>query len=276
MSSHGTSSSSQRRQVRIHHLLESKQRGEHFAMLTAYDYVSAQILDEAGIPIILVGDSLGMVMLGYDSTLPVTLDDMVHHTRAVRRGARNALVIADLPFGSFQDGPSQALASATRLMKETEASGVKLEGGAHVVETTATLVRAGIPVMAHLGLTPQSVHQFGGYRVQGRGEDAAERIVADARAHEAAGAFAVVLEAVPAEVGRRATAAVRIPTIGIGAGPDTDAQVLVWHDMLGLTAGRLPRFVKPYANLRGAIGEAVKTFMHEVATGDYPDEEHTY
>lgn len=264
------------RPVRIHHLLEAKQRGERFVMLTAYDYLSAQILEEAGVPVILVGDSLGMVMLGYDSTVPVTLDDMIHHTRAVRRGATSALVVADLPFGSFQDGPSQALASATRLLKETGAAAVKLEGGERVVDATARLVEAGIPVMAHLGLTPQSVHQFGGFRVQGRAAEEAQRMLAAARAHEAAGAFAIVLEAVPSDLGRRITEAVGVPTIGIGAGPDTDAQVLVWHDLLGLSGGRLPRFVKAYADLRGEITAAVKTFAHEVADGAYPEEEHTY
>ena len=253
-----------------------KERGERFAMLTAYDYLSAQILEQSGIPIILVGDSLGMVMLGYESTLPVTLDEMIHHTRAVRRGAPTALVIADMPFGTFQGGPDQALANATRLMKETGASGVKIEGGDDMIAVTERLVSSGIPVLAHLGLTPQSVNQFGGYRVQGREEDAVEAMIDDARRHETAGAFAVVLEAVPSEAGRRVTEAITIPTIGIGAGPDTDAQVLVWHDLLGLTSGRLPRFVKQYADLRSEIGSAVKTFMHEVADGEYPGDEHVY
>lgn len=253
-----------------------KERGEKIVTLTAYDVLFARILEEQGVDLILVGDSLGQVVLGYETTIPVTLDEMIHHTRAVRRGAPHSLVVADLPFGTFQDGPSQALASATRVMKETGANGIKLEGGHRVVESTARLVEAGVPVMAHLGLTPQSVHQFGGFRVQGRGEQAAEEIVSSARAHEQAGAFSIVLEAIPAELGRRVTEAVRVPTIGIGAGPDTDAQVLVWHDLLGLTSGRLPRFVKPYANLRQEIAGAVKTFVHEVETGDYPDEEHTY
>ena len=281
MSVHSSSSDSSpdatsARPVRIQDLRAMKERGERFAMLTAYDYLSAQILEQSGIPIILVGDSLGMVMLGHESTLPVTLDEMIHHTRAVRRGAPTRLVIADMPFGTFQGGPEQALANATRVMKETGATGVKIEGGGDMVAVTARLVDSGIPVLAHLGLTPQSVNQFGGYRVQGRDDDAANAMVEDARRHQDAGAFAIVLEAIPAALGQRVTDAVDVPTIGIGAGPDTDAQVLVWHDLLGLTGGRLPRFVKQYANLRSEITSAVKTFMHEVADGEYPGDEHVY
>lgn len=245
-------------------------------MLTAYDFLSAQILDEAGVPVILVGDSLGMVMLGYDSTVPVTLDEMLHHTRAVARGARSALVVGDMPFGTYQDGPSQALASATRFLKEANANAVKIEGGGPMVEVTARLVQAGIPVMAHLGLTPQSVNQFGGFKVQGRDEEAQRRILQDARELQDAGAFSLVLEAVPSKLAADVTAALDIPTIGIGAGKDTDGQVLVWHDLLGLTSGRLPRFVKQYANLREQITDAVKTFSHEVADAEYPAPEHTY
>ncbi|HEX9766815.1 MAG TPA: 3-methyl-2-oxobutanoate hydroxymethyltransferase [Nitriliruptorales bacterium] len=262
--------------VSIHDLSAYKQRGERFTMLTAYDHLSAQILDEAGVPVILVGDSLGMVMLGYESTVAVTMDEMLHHTRAVSRGARNSLVVGDMPFGSYQDGPSQALANATRFLKEAGANAVKLEGGGDMVEVTAKLVHSGIPVMAHLGLTPQSVNQFGGYKVQGGTGDAATRIGRDARALEEAGAFALVLECVPAEVGRTVTEALSIPTIGIGAGPATDAQVLVWHDLLGLTRGRLPRFVKAYADLRSHITDAVRTFQHEVADAEYPGPEHSY
>lgn len=271
MSTHARS-----RPVRIQDLRDYKDRGERFAMLTAYDYLSAQILDEAGVPVILVGDSLGMVMLGYDSTVPVTLDEMLHHTRAVARGAATSLVVGDMPFGTYQEGPAQALRSATRFLKEGDAAAVKLEGGGRIIEVTAHLVEAGIPVMGHLGLTPQSVNQLGGYRVQGREDDAAAAMVEDARALQDAGAFSIVLEAVPAEVGRAVTAAVNVPTIGIGAGPDTDGQVLVWHDLLGLTSGRLPRFVKQYATLRGDIQGAVKTYMSEVADGAYPADEHTY
>jgi 3-methyl-2-oxobutanoate hydroxymethyltransferase len=201
---------------------------------------------------------------------------MLHHTRAVARGARHALVVGDLPFGTYQDGPSQALGSATRMLKEGGANAVKLEGGGPMVDVTAHLVRAGIPVMGHLGLTPQSVNQFGGFKVQGRDRSAADRMVEDALALQAAGAFAIVLEAVPSEVGQRVTASLEVPTIGIGAGPATDAQVLVWHDLLGLTTGRLPRFVKAYADLRSEIGGAIKAFQSEVADGEYPAPEHTY
>lgn len=264
------------RGVTIHDLSAMKRRGERFAMLTAYDFISARILDEAGIPVILVGDSLGMVVLGHDSTVPVTVDQMLHHTRAVARGAARALVVADLPFGSYQEGRAQALRTATRFLKEGRANAVKLEGGGAMVEVTAALTAAGIPVMGHLGLTPQSVNQFGGFKVQGRHPGSAERIAADASALAAAGAFSLVLECVPAELGRRITKTVPIATIGIGAGPDTDAQVLVWHDLLGLTSGRLPRFVKQYADLRSEITSAVKAFASEVADGVYPADEHTY
>lgn len=258
----------------IHDLRGFKERGERFAMLTAYDYLSAQILDEAGIPVLLVGDSLAMVVLGHDSTLPVTVDEMLHHTRAVARGAQRAVVVGDMPFGSYQGDPDLAVTNAVRFLKEGGAAAVKIEGPQ--VQLTARLVRAGIPVMAHLGLTPQSVHQLGGYKVQGRERDAADQLLADASALEEAGAFALVLEAVPAEVGRRVTEALAIPTIGIGAGPDTDGQVLVFHDFVGLTSGRLPRFVKAYAGLRSEILGAAKTFQAEVASGDYPSAEHVY
>nr|WP_205745554.1 3-methyl-2-oxobutanoate hydroxymethyltransferase [Egicoccus halophilus] len=260
----------------MHDLRASKQRGEKFVMLTAYDHSAAALLDELGVPVLLVGDSLGMVVLGYESTVPVTLDEMLHHTRAVARGAPNAVVVGDLPFGTYQDGPSQALASATRLLKEAGATAVKLEGGGPMIEVTAHLVRAGIPVMGHLGLTPQSVHQFGGFKVQGRDVEAADQLVADAVGLADAGAFAIVLECVPTELGARITEAVDVPTIGIGAGPHTDGQVLVWHDLLGLTTGRLPRFVKPYADLRSEIAGAVKAFSSEVADGEYPGPEHRY
>ena len=260
----------------VHDLKAFKQRGERFAMLTAYDATTAAILDQAGVPILLVGDSLGMVMLGYDSTVPVTMDEMIHHTKAVRRGAPNALVVADMPFGSFQIDLSAAKANAVRLLKETGASAVKIEGGERVTALVHDLVEMGVPVMGHLGLTPQSVNQFGGFKVQGRTQEAAERIVADTRALEAAGAFSVVLECVPADVGRLATAAVDIPTIGIGAGDTTDGQVLVVGDMLGLTEGPLPRFVKAYADGRSMIRDAVKAFQAEVASGEYPGPEHQY
>jgi len=260
----------------IHDLRALKERGERFAMLTAYDYLSAQLLDEAGIPIILVGDSLGMVVLGYDTTVPVTVDELIHHTRAVRRGVRRALVIADMPFMSYQTSLDEGVRNAGRLLKEAGAHGVKLEGAGRAVELTQRLVSIGVPVMAHLGLTPQSVNQFGGFKVQGRLPEDADRMVADAQALADAGAFSIVLECVPAHLGRRITQAVDVPTIGIGAGPDTDGQVLVFHDFLGLTSGRLPRFVKQYADLRGVITDAVKTFHAEVASGDYPGPEHAY
>lgn len=264
------------RPVTIHDLSAMKARGERFVMVTAYDAGSAALLDELGVPVVLVGDSLGMVVLGHPTTLPVTLDEMLHHTRAVVRGVRDALVVTDLPFGTYQDSPSQALASATRVLKEGGASAVKLEGGAAIAPAIEHLVAAGIPVMGHLGLTPQSVHALGGFRVQGRGEGAAERLVDDARRLEDAGAFAIVLEGVPGSVGTAVSAALRVPTIGIGAGPGTDAQVLVWHDLLGLSTGRLPRFVKPYADLRREIVSAVKAFRAEVADGEFPGPEHTY
>jgi 3-methyl-2-oxobutanoate hydroxymethyltransferase len=264
------------RPVTIHDLRAAKGRGERFAMLTAYDASSAALLDELGVPVLLVGDSLGMVALGYDSTVPVTLDEMIHHTAAVSRGAPNSLVVGDLPFGTYQDGPSQAFASAVRMLKEGGANAVKLEGGGPMVEVTAHLVRAGIPVMGHLGLTPQSVNQFGGFKVQARQDADADQLVADAVALADAGAFAVVLECIPEELGRRVTDAIDVPTIGIGAGPHCDAQVLVWHDLLGLTTGRLPRFVKQYVDLRSEIGGAIKAFVSEVADGEYPGPEHTY
>jgi 3-methyl-2-oxobutanoate hydroxymethyltransferase len=262
--------------VSVHDLQRHKERGERFVMLTAYDYPTAQILDEAGVDVLLVGDTLGMVVLGYDSTVPVTVEDIIHHTRAVARAAHRALVVGDMPFMSYQVSAEDGMRAAGRLLKEGNARAVKMEGAGPAIDLTARLVGAGIPVMAHLGLTPQSVNQIGGFRVQGREEAAVERLLADARALEDAGAFALVLEAVPAEVGRRVTSQLAIPVIGIGAGPHTDAQVLVTSDLLGLTGGRLPRFVKTYANLRGTITDAVKAFTAEVASGDFPDPDHSY
>ena len=260
----------------IHDLASFKQRGERFTMLTAYDYLTAQVLDEAGVPVLLVGDSLGMVVLGYDSTVPVTMDEMLHHTRAVRRGATRALVVGDMPFMSYQGSMEDAIANAGRFLKEGGANAVKLEGAGPVVDLTARLTSIGIPVMGHLGLTPQSVNQFGGFKVQGRADDDAERMVADAVALAEAGAFSIVLECIPADLGARITQAVPVPTIGIGAGPGTDGQVLVIQDLLGLTGGRLPRFVKQYANLRAEIVDAAKAFQHEVAHAEYPGPEHSY
>jgi 3-methyl-2-oxobutanoate hydroxymethyltransferase len=252
-----------------------KDRGERIAMLTSYDQLTAEIFDQAGIPVLLVGDSAANNVLGYETTLPVTVDELIPLVRAVSRAARRALVIADLPFGSYQTSPAQALTTAVRFMKEAGAHAVKLEGGAAVVEQVRTLVGAGIPVMAHLGFTPQSEHSLGGYRVQGRG-DHAEQLVQDALAVEAAGAFAVVLEMVPADVAKRVTAELAVPTIGIGAGVDCDGQVLVWQDMAGLRSGPMPRFVKQYADLRSVLTEAASAFQDEVSTGVFPAEQHSF
>jgi len=273
MSSHPTDA---RRRITIHDLAAMRERGERFVMLTAYDANAAGILDAAEVPVLLVGDSLGMVVLGHDTTLPVTLDDMLHHARAVMRAQPRALVVVDLPFGSYQAGPEQALASAVRVIKESGADAVKLEGGARVVPAVQALVAAGIPVMGHLGLTPQSVGQFGGFRVQGRDEAAAATIAADLIALAGAGAFSVVLECIPASLAQRLTADSPIPTIGIGAGPHVDAQVLVWHDLLGLTAGPHPRFVRAYDDLRGRIATAVTAFREDVVAGTFPSETESY
>jgi 3-methyl-2-oxobutanoate hydroxymethyltransferase len=243
-------------------------------MLTAYDALTARVFDEAGIPVLLVGDSAGMVVFGHDSTLPVSVGDLLPLTAAVVRGTRRAMVVADLPFGSYQASPADALAAATRFLKEAGAHAVKLEGGQRIAHQVEELVAAGIPVMAHLGLTPQSVNIFGGYRVQGRGE-AGDRLLHDAKVLEAAGAFSVVLEAVPAELAARVTEAVNIPTIGIGAGAGCDAQVLVWQDMAGLSP-RTPKFVKRYADVAGVLGDAARAFAQEVVEGQFPAEEHTY
>ena len=253
-----------------------KDEGRRFAMLTAYDYLSAQILDDAGIPILLVGDSLGMVMLGYPTTLPVTLDEMIHHAKAVSRGSRQALLVGDMPFMSYHASVEQAITSAGRFLQEGGMHAVKLEGGGRIVEITRRLTEMGIPVMGHLGLTPQFVHQMGGFKVQGKSESQAARIMADAKDLEQAGAFSLVLEGVPNAVATRVTGAVRIPTIGIGAGPGTDGQVLVLHDMLGLTSGKPPKFVKRYANLAAEISKAAQQFAEEVGAGSFPGPEHSY
>src|SRR5579859_6477131 len=253
-----------------------KDEGRRFAMLTAYDYLTAQILEEAGIPILLVGDSLGMVVLGYPTTLPVTLDEMVHHAKAVARGSRQALLVGDLPFMSYHESVEQAIRSAGRFLHEAGMHAVKLEGGGRIIEYTSRLASLGIPVMGHLGLTPQFVHQMGGFKVQGRGDAQAERILDDAKALEQAGAFSLVLEGVPSELAGRVTKTLRIPTIGIGAGGQTDGQVLVIHDLLGMTTGKAPRFVKRYANLAETIAKAAETYADEVAKGVFPGPEHTY
>jgi 3-methyl-2-oxobutanoate hydroxymethyltransferase len=262
------------RRVTTRDLIAAKSRGEKWPMITAYDALTARIFDEAGIPVMLVGDSAAMVVYGYDSTVPVCVDDLIPLAAAVVRGSSRALVVGDLPFGSYQASPQQALETATRFMKEAGVQAVKLEGGARVLPQVEALVGAGIPVMAHLGLTPQSVNQLGGYRVQGRGEDG-EILMQDAKAMEAAGAFAIVLEVVPSDLGERVTRSVSIPTIGIGAGASTDAQVLVWQDMAGLSP-RVPKFVKRYADVRTVLSDAVHEWADEVVAGTYPGPEHQY
>jgi 3-methyl-2-oxobutanoate hydroxymethyltransferase len=262
------------RRVTVSDLAKAKARGEKWPMLTAYDALTAHVFDEAGIPVLLVGDSAGMVVFGHDTTIPVTLDELIPLTAAVVRGTSRALVVADLPFGSYQSSPEAALTAGVRFLKEAGAHAVKLEGGHRVLRQAEELVAAGIPVMGHLGLTPQSVNVFGGYRVQGRGEDG-ERLLQDAKALEAAGAFAVVLECVPAELAARVTGALSIPTVGIGAGPGCDAQVLVWQDMAGLSP-RTPKFVKRYADVAGVLGQAARSFADEVVGGQFPSEEYSY
>ncbi|CAL9288697.1 MULTISPECIES: 3-methyl-2-oxobutanoate hydroxymethyltransferase [unclassified Streptomyces] len=263
------------RRVTVHDIAAAKERGEKWPMLTAYDAMTASVFDEAGIPVLLVGDSMGNCHLGYDTTVPVTMDEMALLSAAVVRGTKRALVVGDLPFGSYQEGPVQALRSATRLVKESGVGAVKLEGGERSLPQTRMLVQAGIPVMSHLGLTPQSVNTMG-YRVQGRADEDAHRLLRDAKAAQDAGAFAVVLELVPAELAAEVTRSLHIPTIGIGAGPDTDAQVLVWTDMAGLTGGKVPRFTKQYADLRRTLGDAAQAFGRDVAGGAFPAEEHTF
>jgi 3-methyl-2-oxobutanoate hydroxymethyltransferase len=253
-----------------------KDEHRRFAVLTAYDYLSARILDEAGIPILLVGDSLGMVMLGYPTTLPVTLDEMIHHAKAVARGSRQALLVGDMPFMSYHESVEQAIGSAGRFLQEGGMHAVKVEGGGRVVDITRRLTELGIPVMGHLGLTPQFVHQMGGFKVQGKSQAQAARILADAKELEQAGAFSLVLEGVPGELATQVTQSLRIPTIGIGAGAGTDGQVLVFHDMLGITTGKAPKFVKRYANLAEDIANAAQRFSREVANGEFPGPEHAY
>jgi 3-methyl-2-oxobutanoate hydroxymethyltransferase len=264
------------RRITIRDLQAATDRNERWSMLTSYDALTAGVFEQAGVRALLVGDTSAEMVLGHPDTLPVTMDEMVSMVAAVVRGTHTALVVADLPFGSYQAGPETALANAVRHLKEGGAQAVKLEGGRRVLPQVTTLVGAGIPVMGHLGLTPQSVNTLGGMRrVQGRG-DAGEQLLADALALERAGAFAVVLESVPASLGRRVSEQLRIPTVGIGAGPDCDAQILVWQDMAGLTAGRLPRFVQRYADMRGELLAAASRFVADVADGQYPDQAHSY
>jgi 3-methyl-2-oxobutanoate hydroxymethyltransferase len=263
------------RRVNVRDIAAAKDRGERWPMLTAYDALTAAVFDEAGIPVLLVGDSASNTVYGHETTLPVTVDELVPLVAAVVRGTKRAMVVADMPFGSYQASSAQALDTAVRFVKEGGAHAVKLEGGARVLHQVEALVEAGIPVMAHLGLTPQSINALGGYRVQGRGESG-ERLVHDAKALQEAGAFSVVLEVVPAELAERVTRSLAIPTIGIGAGPHCDAQVMVWQDMAGLTTGPGPKFVKRYADLRSVLAGAAKQYADEVAAGVYPAPEHVY
>jgi 3-methyl-2-oxobutanoate hydroxymethyltransferase len=263
------------RRVRTRDLLAAKERGEKWAMLTSYDQYTAAIFDEAGIPVLLVGDSAANNVFGFETTLPVTVEDLLPLVRAVVRATDRALVVGDLPFGSYEEGPQQALRTAVRFMKEGGCHAVKLEGGRRCAPQIEAITRAGIPLMAHIGFTPQSEHAIGGYRVQGRGE-AAEDVLADAHAVAEAGAFAVVLEMVSGEVTKRVTHELAIPTIGIGAGPDADAQVLVWQDMAGLRTGKAPRFVKRYADLAGVLADATRRYAEEVRDGAFPTDEHTF
>jgi len=254
----------------------SASQTQKITCLTAYDYPTARLLDEAGVDIVLVGDSVGMVVLGYDSTLPVTIEEMLHHTRAVCRGARRALVVADMPYGSYHMDTSESLHNAVRFVKEAGAEALKVEGGERRLELIARMVEAEIPVMGHIGLTPQSKNAMGGFRVQGKTPDAAEKVLRDARAVEAAGAFAVVLEGMPRELAGHITRELRIPTIGIGAGPDCDGQVLVLHDILGLTFGPIPKFARQYANLGEIITNAVREYCGDVREGAFPSDSESY
>jgi 3-methyl-2-oxobutanoate hydroxymethyltransferase len=263
------------RRVRTRDLLAAKQRGDRWPMLTSYDQYTAAIFDQAGVPVLLVGDSAANNVFGYETTLPITVDELLPLVRAVVRATKTSLIVADLPFGSYEEGPTQALRTAVRFMKEGGALAVKLEGGRRVVPQIEALTGAGIPVMAHIGFTPQSEHTIGGYRVQGRENEGAE-VLADARAVAQAGAFAVVLEMVPGEVAKTITKELTIPTVGIGAGPDTDAQVLVWQDMSGMRTGKAPRFVKRYADLAGILTDATRQFAAEVRSGEFPTTEHTF
>jgi 3-methyl-2-oxobutanoate hydroxymethyltransferase len=271
----GPASGSAPKRVRARELTLAKERGEKWPMLTSYDQYTAALFDQAGIPVLLVGDSAANNVFGHETTLPVTVDELLPLVRAVVRATRRALVVADMPFGSYEEGPTQALRTAVRFMKESGAHAVKLEGGRSVAPQIQALTQAGIPVMAHVGFTPQREHTLGGYRVQGRG-DQGDEVFADAVAVAEAGAIAVVLEMVPSDVAKRITAEITVPTIGIGAGPDTDAQVLVWQDMAGLRTGHMPRFVKKYADLAGALTDATKAFAEEVRSGAFPTGDHSF
>ena len=263
------------RRIRITDFDTAKRQHERWAMLTSYDQYTAELFDEAGVWALLVGDSAANNVYGYETTLPVTVEELLPLVRAVVKSTKRAFVVADLPFGSYEDGPSQALQTAIRFMKEGGCHAVKFEGGARAAEQIRKVTDAGIPVMGHIGFTPQSEHQLGGYRVQGRGDDA-QRLLTDARAVAEAGAFAVVLEMVPGDLARQVTVDLDIPTVGIGAGPDCDAQVLVWQDMAGLRSGRMQRFVKQYADLAKIIGDAAAAYVDDVRNGTFPSEQHTF
>jgi len=274
-------STSENTKVTVPDLLQRKtlaagSQNKKITCLTAYDYPTARLVDEAGVDVVLVGDSLAMVMLGHDSTLPLTLDEALHHTKAVRRGVARALVVADMPYGSYHGDISESLRNAMRFVKEAGAEAVKIEGGERRLELIARLTEAEIPVMGHIGLTPQSVNALGGYRVQGKTPNAAEQVLRDARAVEAAGAFSIVLEAIPRELAAEITKAVRIPTIGIGAGPDCDGQVLVLHDLLGLTFQNPPKFARRYANVGETILKAVREYCADVENGRFPTDAESY
>lgn len=261
---------------RIHHFREMKEKGEKFAMLTAYDFNTARLIDEAGIPLILVGDSLGNVVLGYETTIPVTIEDMLHHCKAVVRGAKNALVVGDMPFMTYHVSVEDALRNAARFIQEAGTQAVKLEGGTVVAEKVRRLVECGIPVMGHIGLTPQSIHQLGGARLQGKTVEAARKLIDDALALEQAGAFAIVLETVPAPLATLITRKLSIPTIGIGAGSGCDGQVQVITDILGLTSGYVPKHARQYANLNEVIKKAITTYQEEVKHGEFPTEKESF
>ena len=270
-----TAASQQEQRVTVRSLAQRKAKQQRITMLTAYDFTFARIFDQAGIDLLLVGDSLGNVVQGAETTLPVTMDEVIYHTRLVVRGASRALVVGDMPFGSFQVSPEDAVRNAIRFVKEAGAQAIKLEGGVAMAETIRRIVTAQIPVMGHVGLTPQSVHHFGGFRVQGRGDVGRMQVIEDALAVQEAGAFAVVLEGIPADLGREVTERLSIPTIGIGAGVDCDGQVLVMHDLLGLNDWS-PSFVKQYANLGQAAAQAARSYVDEVRNRKFPDEEHSY
>ncbi len=272
----GADSNPALKRVRTRHFQRAKEQGIKITGLTSYDYLSAGIFDEAGIDFLLVGDSAGNTVFGYDTTIPVTLDELIPLTRAVVRGVSRAFVIADMPFGSYENGPDEALATAIRFMKETGSHAVKLEGGVRSAKQIKRVVRAGIPVMGHIGFTPQSEHGLGGHIIQGRGDDGAEQLLADAHAVEDAGAFAVVLEMVPSAIAGQVTSELSIPTISVGAGPECDGQLLVWSDWAGFTRGRIPRFVKQYAQIADTLLDAAKAFREDVESGVYPALEHEY